>query len=262
MAPFQLMGIVNVTPDSFSDGGQFLDSDAALRHIETLIRDGADMIDIGAQSTRPGSKWISIQEELSRLTPVLSRYRTYFSTPLSLDTVQSETALFGLSHGVSMLNDVSGATQDPRMLAVAARYQVPIVLMHSQGPPETMQQNPTYVDVVSEVYQFLAQQVMLAQKSGVSRVIIDPGIGFGKTLAHTLTLLNRLDAFIPLAPVLVGLSRKSFIAAITGELGTSRLEGTLSACVLALSKGTSFFRVHDVASARKALQVASEILGH
>ncbi len=256
MSDIQVMGIVNITPDSFSDGGQFLDVDKALRHSESLIQAGATILDIGAQSTRPGSTWISPNEEIERLSPILERYRSYFSIPLSLDTVNASTALFGIQHGVTMINDISAGTHDPQMMSVAAQHQIPMILMHMQGIPKTMQDNPTYQDVVHEVYTFLENQVQKAKKMGVPSVVVDPGIGFGKTAAHTITLLNQLHVFTPLAPVLVGPSRKSFLATLTGQSDPYRLEGTIASCIWSLYQGATWFRVHDVEAVARALHVA------
>ncbi len=256
-----LMGIVNVTPDSFSDGGQFFSADKALRHIETLIAAGADIIDIGAESTRPGSDSISDDEEIKRLKPVLSVYRNHFDIPLSLDTTKASVADFGLSLGASMINDVSGLTADNLLPQVVSRYAVPVVLMHRSGISKTMQENPTYHHIISDIKETLKQAVSNARGFGITDIIIDPGIGFGKTLSHNLALLKYLKDFADLnCPILIGTSRKSFIGAITGETSTDRLSGTIASCVVSLMNGATFFRVHDVLEVKKALSVSHAIM--
>lgn len=255
------MGVLNITPDSFSDGGQFLSVDKALQHAERLIKEGADILDIGAESSRPGSEPVSVEEELSRLTPFLKYYVRHFDTPLSLDTTKADVAALGIDHGVWMINDITGLTGDSRMLDTVANSHVALCLMHMQNQPESMQDSPQYEDVVSEVYHFLKQQTQTAHDAGVKTVVVDPGIGFGKSLDHNLSLLRHLDKFSELGPVLIGTSRKSFIGAITGEPVSERLEGTLASNLWAYQKGASLFRVHDVVSFKKALQVFQAIEG-
>ncbi|MCP4051386.1 MAG: dihydropteroate synthase [bacterium] len=256
-----IMGIINMTPDSFSDGGSYADIDSALKRIECLIREGADIIDIGAESSRPDSQGITAKEETGRLDKILKRYKRYFSTPLSLDTVKSEVAEFGLSSGVDMINDISSFKFDDKMPSVISKYQVPVVLMHMQGTPATMQDKPQYKDIMSEIYSELAAYIKIAEDRGISDIIIDPGIGFGKTLADNLAVLNNIDHLKGLKkPVMAGTSRKSFIGRLTGSDTMERLEGTISSNIIAVLKGASFVRVHDVGAVNKALKVADAIL--
>tara|TARA_B100001989_G_scaffold250942_1_gene229065 strand:+ start:796 stop:1608 length:813 start_codon:yes stop_codon:yes gene_type:complete len=255
-----VMAIVNVTPDSFSDGGQFVNYDRAMKHIELQIAAGADIIDIGAQSTRPGAKLISVQEEIKRLTPVLKAYKQHFDVPLSLDTMVADVAAFGLEHGVDLINDVSGFTYDQQLVHVCAQGQVAVCVMHMQGQPATMQQNPVYDNVTVDVKLFLQQQVLMCQAHGIKQIIIDPGIGFGKTLNQNLQLLNQLDQFKQLGcPILLGTSRKSFIDAIAVAGVDQRLGGTVASVVLAWQQGVQLFRVHDVFEVKQALKVAQAI---
>lgn len=248
-----IMGIVNVTPDSFSDAGLFLDVDHALRHIEQLISDGADIIDIGAESTRPGAISISGDEECQRLEPLLKQYCRFFSVPLSLDTTKSSVAEMGLSYGVSMINDVSGLVYDSQMSRVIARAGAAVVVMHSQS-------EPVYADVVADVKLFLSKAVRVAVDAGITSIMIDPGIGFGKNGSHNLCLLRDLSQLTSLPyPILVGTSRKRFIGALTGEDVDQRLEGTLASVVIAAEHGAHFVRVHDVKAIKGALLVADGI---
>jgi dihydropteroate synthase len=249
-----IMGIINITPDSFSDGGQFLSVDAALKHAEGLISQGADILDVGAESSRPGATKVSVEEELKRLTPFLKTYSKHFDTPLSLDTYKSEVAEFGGTQGVSMINDISGLTGDPNMAKIVAKLQLPLCIMHRQDSPE-------YKDVVEDVFSFLEAHKKCAKKAGVSDVIVDPGIGFGKLLSHNLALLNNLQRFCELGPVLIGTSKKSFIGDITGDPTHKRQEGTLASNVVAFQKGARIFRIHDVHSIKKVLEITKAILG-
>ncbi len=250
-----IMGIVNLTPDSFSDGGQFLNPDKALISIEKMIEDGADIVDIGAESSRPGSLSISAREEIQRLEKVLSAYPRYFSTPLSLDTTKSDVAEFGLSKGVSLINDISGLTADPLMAKIVKKHNAAVVLMHRKG-------DSVYQDVMSEVMNALKLSIQTAIDNGIVSIILDPGIGFGKTLAHNLEILRKLDHFKILGyPLLVGTSRKSFLGALTGkENPLDRLEATISSNVAAVMKGAHFIRVHDVKALKTAIQVVDAIL--
>lgn len=256
-----IMGIVNITPDSFSDGGKWTTPDAALRHTEQLIREGAHIIDVGAESTRPGAPDVPAEEEEKRLLPYLKKYRQYFDTPLSLDTTKATIAEMGLSLGVSIINDVSGLSRDQKMADVAAAYNCPVILMHMKGTPRTMQRNPEYEDVIKEVKSDLEKKIGDARKKGVSKIMIDPGIGFGKTVAHNLEILNRLKEFRSLnCPIAVGTSRKSFIGAITGAETQDRLPGTIASTLIAVQHGASIVRVHDVKEVKQALTVADAIL--
>lgn len=249
------MGVINITPDSFSDGGQFLSVDDALFQAEKLIQEGADLLDVGAESSRPGSDSLSVAEELDRLTPFLNAYFQHFDTPLSLDTYKSEVAAFGLEKGVAIINDIKGLQGDPKMAEVIAAAKSMVIAMHMQHTPKIMQALPQYDDVVDEVSTFLKKSVAIGASAGIQTIIVDPGIGFGKTLAHNVLLLKNLEAFNVLGPVLVGTSKKSFIHQIDGANITQRSGGTVSSNLWAYTKGCQFFRVHDVAQLKQAIAV-------
>ena len=258
-----IMGILNTTPDSFSDGGEFFSPSKAIQHAEQMLEDGADIIDIGAESTRPGSKRISAANQIERLCQVLPNL-VKLGAPVSIDTTLSPVAKFAIDSGAQMLNDISAGEEDSSIFELAAKFDLPICLMHKKGIPETMQANPQYDNVVAEVAKYLNQRVSLAVSAGIKRenCIVDPGIGFGKTLAHNLALLKNSDQFCNIAgAVLVGTSRKRFIDNIADAPSPqSRLGGTIASCVMTFCKGASIFRVHDVAQTKQALLVAKEIL--
>ncbi|KMJ53391.1 dihydropteroate synthase [Vogesella sp. EB] len=254
-----LMGILNVTPDSFSDGGSYNRLDAALAHAERLLADGADILDIGGESTRPGAPYVSPEEELQRVLPVLERLAA-LQVPLSLDTRRTSVMRAALQAGaVDLINDVS-ALEDEGALALVAAANVGICLMHKQGNPDTMQQQPDYADVVQEVGSYLARRIELCLAHGIARdrLLADPGFGFGKTLQHNLQLLRELPQLEVLAgaPLLVGMSRKSMLGAITGEQQPDqRLGASVAAALLAAQRGAKVIRVHDVKATHQALQV-------
>lgn len=252
----RIMGVVNVTPDSFSDGGRFLAPSAAIEHALQLAAEGADILDIGGESTRPGADPIAIEEELRRVMPVIEGLRGRTRVPLSIDTRNAEVMRQAAQAGIAMVNDVSALTFDPAGVEMAARIGVPIVLMHAQGDPRTMQRNPTYRDVVLDVYDRLAERIEACERAGIprARLVVDPGIGFGKTLAHNLTLLGSLSILHGLGcAVLLGASRKSFIGGLTGARADDRLPGSIAAALLAAEQGVQLIRVHDVAATRQAL---------
>jgi dihydropteroate synthase len=257
------MGIVNVTPDSFADGGRYRDPDAAVRHARALVAEGADLLDVGAESTRPFAAPVPADEERRRLLPVLERLLSGAPCPVSVDTSKPEVAEAALERGAHMINDVTGLAAGPELARVCARHGAALVLVHAQGPPATMQVAPRYDDVLGEVVERLRAAVAVAETAGVApdALCVDPGIGFGKTLAHNLTLLRRLDAFGELAkPLLVGPSRKTFIGALLDDLPPAeRLEGTLAACAMAVAAGVHILRVHDVRAVRRAIRVAEAI---
>lgn len=266
-APAAVMGILNVTPDSFSDGGSFLDPSAALAQARQMLEAGAAFLDIGPESTRPGSERVPAGEQIRRIEPLLGElvhHSRQAGAWLSIDTTSAEVARFALDAGVGIINDVSAGRDDPDMLPLAAERDVPVVLMHMLGEPKTMQANPHYSNVVAEVREFLEERLAAAQAVGLSlhRCIVDPGIGFGKRLVDNLALLRQVEAFCSLdVTVLVGPSRKRFIGEITGEQDAScRLGGTIAACLVALAGGARIFRVHDVTPVLQALRVA-EALG-
>jgi dihydropteroate synthase len=258
----KLMGVVNVTPDSFSDGGRYLDADAAIMHGEELARDGAELLDVGGESTRPGAEEVSAEEEMARVVPVVAGLAD--TATVSIDTSKLAVAEAALDAGASIVNDVTALRHDPDIGALCAERGVGLVLMHMQGEPRTMQANPVYEDVVDDVKAFLVERLEVAVAAGVAeeRVWLDPGIGFGKTLEHNLELLRRLGELRELGRLLVvGTSRKSFLGKIDGSVVDDRLGGTIASSVLAAAEGADVLRVHDVAEAAQAVKVASAILG-
>jgi dihydropteroate synthase len=244
-----IMGILNVTPDSFSDGGQFIDTEKAIAHGVEMASQGAAVIDIGGESTRPGSEPLYINDEIARVTPVIKSLSRMINIPISIDTYHAEVAKAALDAGASILNDIT-ALNDECMGDLAAEYEVPIILMHMQGTPATMQVEPQYNDVVQEVLDYLIERANRAEKAGIpkERIFIDPGIGFGKTLEHNLELLRNIDKFVASDyRVLVGTSRKSFIGKITGKtIPSERIFGTAATVALCAASGVSITRVHDV----------------
>lgn len=257
------MGVLNVTTDSFSDGGLYLDKDKAIDRALTLISDGADIIDIGGESSRPGSEPIAEDEEKRRIIPVISNLRKKTNALISVDTTKSRVARAALDAGADIINDISSFRFDPNMLPLVVKNDVPIILMHMKGTPKTMQINPRYENLLSEVTSFLDDRIKNAQAAGVrkEKIIVDPGIGFGKTLRDNLILINNLHFFEKLdRPILVGISRKSFIGKILNQPAHERLEGTVSAAVLSIINGAHILRVHDVGAVKKAIRVAEAIM--
>jgi dihydropteroate synthase len=260
-AAFTVMGVVNVTPDSFSDGGLYLDSQAAIDHALQLEREGAGILDIGGESTRPGARPVSASQERERVIPVIEGLKDAgASARISIDTSKSSVASEALRAGATLLNDVTALRGDPDMAAVVAGTGAGCCLMHMLGEPRTMQRNPTYTDVVDDVKAFLSERVEFAVAAGIAeeRIMLDPGIGFGKTVAHNLELLRRLDELVALGPPLViGTSRKSFLGRLTGREVDDRLAGTIATNVLAYERGARVFRVHDVRPIHDALAVTA-----
>ncbi len=259
-----LMGILNVTPDSFSDGEEFFHPDRAVEKAGTMLDEGARIVDVGGESTRPGSDPVSPEEEWRRVAPVVrGLLATRPGTAISIDTYRASTAEVALDAGARIVNDVTALRGDPRMASVVAGAGCPVILMHMQGEPKSMQQDPRYEDVVTEVRDFLASRAEHAVAADVEEgnIILDPGIGFGKTLHHNLELLNNLDALVELGfPVLVGTSRKSFLGKITGaDDSKTRLFGTVATSVVAYERGATLFRVHDVKANKDALEVAAAV---
>ena len=257
-----VMGVLNITPDSFSDGGRFLDTDKAIEHGLKMASDGAAIIDIGAESTRPGAEPVSTDEQIRRVVPVIEALCKKIKVPISIDTNRSEVAEAALEAGASMINDIT-ALSDERMGELAAEKQVPVALMHMQGTPATMQIEPKYEDVVNDVLRFLLEKANRAEQFGIpkERIFIDPGIGFGKTLEHNLKLLRNIDKFVTAGyRVLVGTSRKSFIGKITNkEKPSDRIFGTAASVALCVAKGVSVVRVHDIAEMIDVVKVATAI---
>jgi dihydropteroate synthase len=258
-----LMGILNVTPDSFSDGGDFNSLDAALTQAKNMVATGADIIDVGGQSTRPGAAQISLQEELNRVIPVIKTLREAMTIPISIDTTRAKVAQAAIAAGADLVNDISGATYDETMLSVVAGLGVPIVLMHMRGTPQTMQQLTDYQDLLIEIYQFLKKQIDRAISAGISRshLIIDPGIGFAKTGEQNIELLRRLPELRSLdVPILVGSSRKSFIGRLIEQDDPKlRVWGTAATCCAAIAGSAHILRVHDVAEMYDVCRVADAI---
>ena len=258
-----IMGVVNVTPDSFSDGGRFLGTQQAVEHARVLIEEGADILDIGGESSRPGAAPVGLDEELRRVMPVLEKLAG-LPVPVSVDTCKPGVMRRAIAAGASMVNDIN-ALREPGALEAVAQSQAAVCLMHRRGEPRTMQRDPHYEDVVSEVMEFLAQRVEAAQQAGIARerIVIDPGFGFGKTTGHNLELLRGLPRFAALGqPVLVGLSRKSLFGKITGKPVAERVSASVAAALLAAERGAALVRVHDVTATRDALLVLNAIERH
>jgi len=260
-----IMGILNVTPDSFSDGGLHNRPDQALAHARQMILDGADIIDIGGESTRPGALAVPAEAETTRTAPVIAALRRSLQTPISIDTRKASVARAAHQAGANMVNDVSGFTYDPALARYCAKQGLPVCVMHAQGDPQTMQANPQYDNVLLDVYDFLAGQIAHLESLGIARqgVIVDPGIGFGKTLAHNLALLNGLALFHGLGcPILLGASRKKFIATLSpAEAAADRMAGSLAVALAAVAQGVHILRVHDVNETRAALNLWQAVAG-
>jgi len=258
-----LMGVVNVTPDSFSDGGLYLDPERAIAHGEELARSGAEILDLGGESTRPGAAEVSAEEELARVEPVVNGL-VGGTAAVSIDTSKAAVAEAALDAGAEIVNDVTALRRDPEIAAICGERGAGLVLMHMQGDPRTMQENPVYDDVIDDVKAFLAERMEVAVGAGVDeeRIWLDPGIGFGKTLEHNLELLRRLGELRELGrPLVVGTSRKSFIGRVDGSEASERLGGTIASSVFAAAEGADVLRVHDVAEVGQAIRVATAILG-
>ncbi len=256
-----IMGILNVTPDSFSDGGRYNRLDAALHHAERMVVDGADILDVGGESTRPGAKPVSEAEELDRVIPVIEALSVRFDTQVSIDTSKPMVMREAVAAGAGMINDVN-ALRAEGAVAVVADVGVPVCLMHMQGEPRTMQRSPRYHDVVTDVRDFLLERARACEEAGIRRqaIVLDPGFGFGKALDHNLELLRQLPVLCATGyPVLVGISRKSMIGALTGRGVEGRLAGSLAAALLALEGGARILRVHDVAETRDVLRVSAAV---
>ena len=257
-----IMGILNVTPDSFSDGGQFLNKNSAIGHALKMIEEGADIIDIGGESTKPFSSPVSLDEELSRVLPVIEDLRKETDVCISIDTTKSEVANQALEIGASIINDVSAMEFDEKMIGIALKFDCPIVLMHMKGIPKNMQENPHYSSLISEIITYLNARIDFVLSKGIDRkkIIIDPGIGFGKSVENNFEIINNLNQFVDLGyPVMLGASRKSFIGITLDVPEDKRVEGSLAANVIGFQKGVSVFRVHDVDQTRKALTITKKI---
>lgn len=257
-----VMGVVNVTPDSFFDGGRYAKPDAAIRHALRLAEEGADLLDIGAESTRPGAESIDEGEERRRLMPVVTAVAKAVRIPISVDTMKSAVAGAALEAGAVIVNDVSALRADPAMAELVATTGAGVVLMHMQGIPKTMQIAPAYDNVVGEIAEFFRERIRFCRERGIGedQIVLDPGIGFGKLLIHNLTLLGQLETFVPFGrPILVGVSMKSFIAQVLGRPVEERSWGTAAAIALAVSQGARILRVHDVAAMKEVVTMAAAI---
>lgn len=258
-----LMGILNVTPDSFSDGGKFFKPEEAIKQGMRLAQEGADIIDVGGESTRPGSEPVSLEEELRRVIPVIQELARRTDTPVSIDTYKARVAKEALDSGASMVNDISALRFDPEMKKILAEYKVPLVLMHIKGTPKNMQDNPQYQNVMEEIRTYLEDSIKMAKKAGIeeNKIIIDPGIGFGKTLEDNLKILKNLKEFASLGkPVLIGVSRKSFIGKILDLPAGQRLEGSLAALAVSIMNGANILRVHDIRESKRVARLVDSIL--
>jgi len=258
-----IMGVLNRTPDSFSDGGCFMEEDKAVEHAIKLVEEGADILDIGGESTRPGAKAVSVNEELKRTIPIIKRLSKSVGIPISIDTSSYEVAKAALESGANMVNDINGLKKDLKMADLVASYDVPVVLMHIQGTPEKMQTDPVYLDLISEIIDSLKVSIDIAKRAGVDekKIIIDPGIGFGKTAEHNLEIINNLNRFKELdKPILIGVSRKSFIGKVLDLEVDKRIMGTACSCALAIANGANIIRVHEVSQMRQIASMADAIL--
>jgi len=258
------MGVVNITPDSFSDGGQFFDAARAIAHAFRLIEEGADLLDVGGESSRPGARSVPAEEELVRVLPLLNALRDS-PIPVSVDTTKPQVMRAAMDAGAAMINDISALSAPGALEAIASSAEVAVCLMHMKGEPSTMQQAPVYDDVVSEVLAFLAGKAGAVAAAGIARdrIVVDPGFGFGKTLAHNLEMLRRLDEFNAIGlPVMAGLSRKSTLGKLSGKPVTGRLPASIAAAVLAAERGARIVRVHEVDATRDALSVLNALLGN
>jgi dihydropteroate synthase len=255
-----IMGILNVTPDSFSDGGRYLFLDAAVKHGQTLFEEGADFIDIGGESTRPGSEPVSAEEEIQRIIPVIESLAKSVRIPISVDTYKSEVADAALRAGAVIVNDISAMAFDEKMATVVAKHQASVVLMHMKGDPKTMQENPIYENATREIKQFLADRISVAKKAGIEQMMIDPGIGFGKLFEHNIQLIRELNSFTSLGyPVLVGPSRKAFLGTILQLPSSERVEGTSAVVTASILHGANIIRVHDVKEMKRVAMVSDAL---
>ncbi len=257
-----IMGVLNTTPDSFSDGGLFLNEDDAVKHALKMVKEGADIIDIGGESTRPGAKGVALDEELARTIPVIKKLAEKTNVLISIDTAKSDVARKALEAGASIVNDITGLKGDSHMAEVAAEFNATVVLMHIKGTPRTMQQNPVYKDLINEIIKSLKESIEIAETAGIDKdkIIIDPGIGFGKTTEHNLEIIDQLARFKALKkPILIGVSRKSFIGSVLDVEPDKRIMGTASSCALAIANGADIIRVHDVSEMKQVTRMTDAI---
>ena len=258
-----IMGVLNITPDSFSDGGKYFSKNSAIKHALKLINEGSDIIDVGGESTRPGASPLKIEEELTRVIPVIKEIRKLSKNILiSIDTYKSEVAKEAVKYGANIINDISGLVMDDRMVHIAAELDVPVIIMHLKGTPMDMQVNPTYENLISEITEFLRTQIQYALKNGVKKhnIIIDPGIGFGKTIEHNFKIIANLEKFKKIGfPILIGPSRKSFIGNLLKLPLDKRLEGTAASIAIGIVNGARIVRVHDVLEMKRVSSIADKV---
>ncbi|MBN1397701.1 MAG: dihydropteroate synthase [Bacteroidetes bacterium] len=256
-----IMGILNVTPDSFSDGGKYYDTDEAVERGIKLAEEGADFIDVGGESTRPGSESVSVEEEIRRVIPVIEKLARQVCVPISIDTYKADTAEAALEAGAIIINDVSAMTYDAKMISTAVKHNASVILMHMKGAPRTMQENPVYDNVTEEVKKYLGERMTAVKDAGIKQVIVDPGIGFGKKFEHNIQLMQELRSFLSLGcPLLLGPSRKSFIGAILNLPADERIEGTAAAVTSCIMNGANIIRVHDVKEMKRVAMVADALI--
>ena len=256
-----IMGVLNITPDSFSDVGKFYDAGLAVKRGLKMIEEGADFIDVGGESTRPGADSISLSEELKRVLPVIEKLKMSTKIPISIDTYKSTVAEPALDAGSVIVNDISGLHFDPRMVEVVAKHRASLILMHIKGTPKTMQADPVYKDVIEEICSYLQKGIQIAEDKGVEQILVDPGIGFGKTVEHNLQILKNLRSLERFAyPILIGPSRKSFIGNILNLPIDQRLEGTAAASAVAIMNGANILRVHEVKQIKRIARIVDEIV--
>ena len=256
----RVMGIVNVTPDSFSDGGKYNTLEQAVKHAQSLEKEGVDIIDVGGESSRPGAEPVPEHEEMQRVIPVIQEIRKYSHIPISIDTCKANVADNALEIGANWINDISGLRLDPNMVYVAAKWNCPVVVMHMKGTPKTMQENPCYENVIKEITDYFEERISVLHQHDIKKIILDPGIGFGKRLNDNLKILKELDKFKKAGyPLLIGASRKSFIGEITGRNIDRRVAGSITSVIWAILKGVNIVRVHDAVETVDAIKVINNI---
>ncbi len=251
------MGVLNVTPDSFSDGGLYIKKELAIKRAKQMIEEGADIIDVGGESSRPGADPVSEKEELKRVIPIIKALKD-INAPISIDTYKPEVAKQAIANGASIINDITGLEND-KMAKLAGDTNTPVIIMHMKGTPKTMQDDTNYQDIINEIKEFFKERIEKAKHYNINTIILDPGIGFGKTVEQNLTIIKHLNEFTELGPILLGTSRKSFIGKISNLPENKRLEGTIASCVIGANNGAKILRVHDIKEIKQAIQITDEI---
>jgi len=252
-----IMGVLNVTPDSFSDGGLYIKKELAIKRAKQMIEEGADIIDVGGESSRPGADPVSEKEELKRVIPIIKALKD-INAPISIDTYKPEVAKQAIANGASIINDITGLEND-KMAKLAGDTNTPVIIMHMKGTPKTMQDDTNYQDIINEIKEFFKERIEKAKHYNINTIILDPGIGFGKTVEQNLTIIKHLNEFTELGPILLGTSRKSFIGKISNLPENKRLEGTIASCVIGANNGAKILRVHDIKEIKQAIQITDEI---